>query len=77
MPPSPRSSDSPNTSRCDVFGARDVCLVGENPTCSFPALRESRVYAKSKVCGKIKSKKKTCGTWDMWGKETGGMVGRG
>ena len=32
------SCDSPNTSRCFPLGARDVCLVGENPTCCVPAL---------------------------------------
>ena len=29
---------SPNTSRRFALGTRDVCLVGENPTCSVPAL---------------------------------------
>ena len=30
---------------CSVLGARDVCLVGENPTCSVPAYwRYARVY---------------------------------
>ena len=32
------SCDSPNTSRRFALGASDVCLVGENPTCSVPAL---------------------------------------
>ena len=32
------SCDSPNPSRRFTLGARDVCLVGENPTCSVPAL---------------------------------------
>ena len=32
------SCDSPNTSRRFELGARDVCLVGENPTFSVPAL---------------------------------------
>ena len=31
------SCDSPNTSRRFVLGASNVCLVGENPTCSVPA----------------------------------------
>ena len=31
------SCDSPNTSRRFALGASDVCLVGENPTCSVPA----------------------------------------
>ena len=29
---------SPNTSRRLAFGASNVCLVGENPTCAVPAL---------------------------------------
>ena len=33
------SCDSPNTSRRFALGASNVCLVGENPTCSFPALQ--------------------------------------
>ena len=32
------SCDSPNTSRRFALGASDVCLVGENPTRSVPAL---------------------------------------
>ena len=31
------SCDSPNTPRRFALGASDVCLVGENPTCSVPA----------------------------------------
>ena len=31
------SCDSPNTSRRFALGASNVCLVGENPTCSVPA----------------------------------------
>ena len=31
------SLDSPKTSRRFALGARNVCLVGENPTCSVPA----------------------------------------
>ena len=31
------SHDSPNTSRRFALGARDVCVVGENPTYSVPA----------------------------------------
>ena len=34
----PADRDSPNTSRGFALGASDVCLVGENPTCSVPAL---------------------------------------
>ena len=30
--------DSTNTSRRFALGARDVCLVGESPTCSVPVL---------------------------------------
>ena len=36
--------DSPSTSRRFALGSRDVCLVGENPTCSMPACRDARVY---------------------------------
>ena len=38
--------DSPNSSRPFALGASNVCLVGENPTCSVPALygRDARVY---------------------------------
>ena len=32
------SCDSPNTSRRFELGASNVCLVGENPACSVPAL---------------------------------------
>ena len=32
------SCASPSTSRRFVLGASNVCLVGENPTCSVPAL---------------------------------------
>ena len=31
------SCDSPNTSWRFALGARDACLVGENPTCSDPS----------------------------------------
>ena len=32
------SCDSPDTSQCFALGARNVCLVGENPTCTVPTL---------------------------------------
>ena len=46
-PPSPLPLDPPNPVmrlaehlRCLALGARDICLAGENPKCSVPALRE-------------------------------------
>ena len=40
-----RSCDSTNISRRFALGASNVDLVGENPTCSVPSLREgARVY---------------------------------
>ena len=33
------SCDSPNTSQRFALGEGDVCLVGQNPTCSVPALQ--------------------------------------
>ena len=39
------SCDSPNTLRRFALGARNVCLVGENPTSSaLPLYRHARVY---------------------------------
>ena len=37
------SCDSPSTSQPLALGARDVCLVGVNPTCSVPTLYLVRV----------------------------------
>ena len=37
-PPPPPPCDSPNNSPSFALGARDVCLVGESPTCSVPVL---------------------------------------
>ena len=36
------SFDSPNASRIFALGASNVCLVGENPTCSVQRCRDAR-----------------------------------
>ena len=36
--------DSPNTLRRFALGASNICLIGEGPTCSVPALLDERVY---------------------------------
>ena len=41
----PPSCDSPDASPRFALGASSLCLVGEHPTCSWPALcRDARVY---------------------------------
>ena len=42
------SCHSPNISRCFALHAHCVCLAGETPTCSVPALcRDARVYGRT------------------------------